>query len=251
MAEHLGNAHANLLRVRKERVHATMLVEVLALLIFLAMTFAFVLRDEAVRTPSYWKRQYEQVLKQVGDLKRENALLRTQVAELEQFNRQLLRKVYGTLPSNDTVTLTRDQWRELVNRSANAEQIVASQQREIAQLRERLAGRGGSDLPNCTVSPSTFIVRIELLSGGYRAQALWPAESAQAVAAVPGLRELASGRVLSHAEFRNLGEQIRAWSRGQAVPCNFRARAVLRHGSLPLYRTQQAAVGGIFYASYQ
>lgn len=251
MADQAANAHANLLRVRKERVHATMLVEVLALLIFLAMAFAFVLRDEAVRTPNYWKRQYEQALVQVRELRRENAQLRTQIAELEQFNRQLLRQVYGTLPSNDTVTLTRDQWRELVNRSANAEQIVTSQQREIAQLRERLAGRGGSDLPNCTVSPTTFIVRIELLAGGYRAQGLWPAESAGAVAAVPGLRELASGRVLSQSEFRTLGSRIRTWSRAQPVPCNFRAQAVLRHGSLPLYRSQQAAVGNVFYASYR
>ena len=41
MADAAANAHANLLRIRKERVHSTMLVEVLALLIFLAMTFAF------------------------------------------------------------------------------------------------------------------------------------------------------------------------------------------------------------------
>ena len=250
MANSREVASADLLRLRKERVHSTMLVEVLALLIFMAFMFAFVLRDEASST-NIWKVKHDRVVAELQVARRENAQLNRQVRELERANRQLLRDITGTIPANDTLVITEAQWQELINKLANAEAVVEKQQRDNAVMQERLNGRGGSDLPNCTVSPTTFIVRIDLSQSGYRVTPKWPASAASSVAEVPGLTALASGRTLSNSEFRRLAGQVKAWGRAQPVPCNFRAEVHPQHNAMSLYRAQQNAVGDTFYASYR
>lgn len=237
-------ARADVLRLRKERVHSTMLVEVLALLIFMAMTFAFVLRDDALRT-NPWKIRYDKVAAELQLVQTQNAQLKRQVTELERANRQLLRTYSGTIAANDTLVINREQWRELINKLANAEAIVVRQQQDNAALQDRLNGRGGSDLPNCSVSPTTFIVRIDLVGGGYRVTPRWPASAASEVAAIPGLVALASGRVLSTGEFRSLSGQVRKWGREQPIPCNFRAEVFTQGGIITV--AQQNVVGGAFY----
>lgn len=226
-----------------------MLVEVLALLIFMAMTFAFVLRDDALAT-NPWKQRYDAIAQQLAHERAENARLQSRLAELERANRQLLRRYEGPIPANDALVITRDQWQELIDRLANAEAVVESQQSDIRNLQERLSGNGGTDLPNCTVSPTSFIVRIYLSGGGYRAVSSWPASSNQAVANVPGLAALGSGRTLSQGEFVSLSQQVRAWGRAQPVPCAFRAEVFPQHSSMDLYRRQQSAINGAFYARY-
>jgi hypothetical protein len=243
-------AHADILRLRKERVHSTMLVEVLALLIFMSMAFAFVLRDDAAKL-NPWKQKHDQVLAQLRAAERENGALKRQVTELERANRQLLRSYTGTISANDALVIDRAQWRELIQKLANAEAIVAAQQRDNSSLRARLAGRGGSDLPNCTVSPTAFIVALELQEGGLRATRVWPESATSAARQVPGLSELADGRTRSTAVFKSLSTRIKAWGRAQPTPCTFRVLATLRHGSITTYRAQQAAIGNAFYATYR
>lgn len=245
MSEPALTARGDLLRLRKERVHSTMLVEVLALLIFMAMTFAFVLRDDAART-NPWKQKHDQVAAELKTAKVEVASLKRQVSELERANRQLLRTYTGTIAANDAMVIDKAQWRELINKLANAEAIVESQQRANAAMQERLNGRGGSDLPNCTVSPETFIVRIDLVGGGYRVSPLWNSAADGAVSEVTGLKALASSRTLSTGEFRRLAAQVRAWGRGQAIPCNFRAQVFTQGGVITV--AQQNIIGDAFYA---
>lgn len=243
-------ARSEILKIRKERVHSTMLVEVLALLIFMSMAFAFVLRDDALRTNT-WKQKYDKLEIELKAVKRENVKLRREVVELERANRQLLRNITGTIPANDTLIITQDQWQELIARLANAEAIIEALEGENGGLRARLEGRGGSDLPNCRVSPTSYIVRIDLSPGGYSVTRRWPASSEPAAAQVPGLRELASGRTLSSGEFRRLAGQVKAWGRSQAVPCNFRADVYVHHSNMSAYRTQQSVIGDTFYATYR
>lgn len=244
MADNAKAVQGDLLRLRKERVHSTMLVEVLALLIFMSMTFAFVLRDDALRT-NPWKQKHDQIAAELRELKVETASLRRQVTELERANRQLLRSYAGTVAANDAMVINRAQWKELIDKLANAEAIVQRQQQDNAALQDRLNGRGGSDLPNCTVSPTTFIVRIDLIGGGYRVTSRWPASANAEAAQVTGLNSLARGAVLSTAEFRRLSAQVKAWGRTQTIPCNFRAEVFTQGGVISVQ--QQNIVGDAFY----
>jgi hypothetical protein len=242
--------NVEILRVRKERVHATMLVEVLALLIFLSMAFAFVLRDDAVRL-NPWKQKYDKAEAEFRLLRRDYATMSREVKELEIVNRQLLRSLDSTVAANDSLVINRAQWRELIQKLANAEAIVDAQQSDNSALRTRLAGRGGSDLPNCTVSPTAFILALELQEGGLRGSPLWPTSAQSAARQVPGLSELASGQQVTLTEFRALSAKVKAWGRQQAVPCNFRAVAYVRHNSMSAYRAQQMAIGDAFYTTYR
>lgn len=228
-------ATADLLRLRKERVHSTMLVEVLALLIFMAMTFAFVLRDDALKTNT-WKIKHDEVAARLATAEREIAGLRRENVELAAVNRRLLRGYAGTIPANDALVIGKKDWEALVRKLAAAEAAVAHYER----------GRGGVDLPNCVGFDTNFIVRIDLVGGGYRVTPKWPASAAARAAQVDGLTTLANGRVYSAAEFRRLSAQVKQWGRNQSPKCNFRAEVFTQAGVISV--AQQNIVGDTFYA---
>ena len=232
-------ASADLLRLRKERVHSTMLVEVLALLIFMAFMFAFVLRDEASNT-NVWKRKHDQVAAELALARRENVRLTREVRELERANRQLLRQISGTIPANDTLVITTSQWRELINKLGAAEG-------RVAQLEEQLGGRGGVDLPPCPGIESNFVVKIHLVQGGYRVTPNWPASAAPVAREITGLSELARGQTLSASEFRRLGRQVRSWGETQTPKCGFRAEVFTSNGVISV--TQKQTVDSAFYTA--
>lgn len=229
-------AQADLLRLRKERVHSTMLVEVLALLIFMAMTFAFVLRDDALRT-NPWKQKHDQVAAELKLVKAENGQLRRQNNELARINRQLLRGISGTIPAN-AMAISAEDWAELLRKLEAAEAAAD-------HWRGQVEGRGGVDLPNCTGFGTNFIVRIDLVGGGYQVTPKWPTSAGAAAAKVNGLTALASGRTLSTGEFRRLANQVKAWGRSQPQECNFRAEVFTRGGVITV--AQQNIVGDAFY----
>nr|QQZ48904.1 hypothetical protein JKL49_16595 [Phenylobacterium glaciei] len=88
-----------------------MLVEVLALLVFMAMAFAFVMREEGDRT-NPWKEKADKLEQQVQALERVNRTLTTQIAalkrqisQLEDSIRLLVAEHDGTLPPNGYVTI--------------------------------------------------------------------------------------------------------------------------------------------------
>lgn len=241
-----------LIRIRRERVHTTMLIELLALLIFLAMTFAFISRDEMAADPLQEK--VEKLTRQVAKQDKQIRELRAQNRELVNVNRELATSIKrllsthsGTLAANDLLTLTKAHFDEMVDDAANKGAILEARQKENAQLRAKLAGNGGTDLPNCPVTPG-FIVRIDALpGGGFSVSPLW-AQNAQATAVkVTGLSVLATSTPMSVGAFRNFAGQIKAWGEHQAIPCGFRARMVARHGSLNQFISQQRIAAQYFY----
>lgn len=253
-----GAAAEAVLRVRKERLHSTMLVEILALLIFLSMGFALISRDEMAVQP-----MLDQIAKLERDLRdRENQIreLKIRIRGLEIANEQLavsLRRFAqdhkGPLRANDKiVVLPQDQFTAITTDLANKTALLEGKQQENANLRERLraTGKGGTDLPNCTVT-SGMLISVELQPGGsFAAHPLWAASAAPAVRQVPGLNELASGRSLSRAEFQRLAEQVQGWGKQQPTPCGFRARVKPKHGNLDQYLQQHRVVARYFYTAW-
>lgn len=234
-------------QIRKERIHTTMLIELLALLVFMSMAYAFLSRDELRKDPLQAK--VERLERELAEMKTENRRLERENAVLKDTVRRLIAEHDGTLRANPKmVTLPESQFKELTGELANKDQMLEERQRDNARLRAQLAG-GGSDLPNCTVTAG-FLVSIELLGdGSYLVKPNWADGAAPAVARLPGVDGFATSRPLSRAQFEAHARQLRDWGRDQSVACGFRARVTNRHSSLDLYKSQNRVVERYFYTA--
>lgn len=242
-------------RVRKERVHATMLIELLALLVFLAIAFAFILREEGDRLDP-WKERAEQLEAQVSELQTEVAALKAEIASLQntmtgyqQLIRRLMARPDSTLTANsDVIPLPREEAEGLLGGIANAQAINEELQRDNAELRRRLAAaRGGVDLPRCTVTPGYLLAVQFLGDGSYRVSPLWTQASAAVALTIPGAREMAAGGPFTRTQFLEHARRVSDWGKQQAIPCGFRVRVTEQHQNLELYKLQLMTVEQHFY----
>jgi hypothetical protein len=243
-------------RVRKERVHTTMLIEVLALLVFLSMAFAFVLKEEGDRLDP-WKEKADRLEHQLAAQQRENASLRRQITSLqleidtlEASIRRLVAEHTGTLPPTGYVTLSTGEVSKWVGRHSNDQAMLEELRRENAALRAQLQaahGKGGTDLPNCPVTAG-FLLSIDVYGDGtFAAHPAWNSGAADIARRVPGVPSLSSGRQMDRSEFASLAGQVAHWGRGQPIPCGFRTKVTEHHGDLALYKRQVALVEQYFY----
>lgn len=249
-----------LVRIQRERVNTSMLIEVLVLLVFLAMAFAFV-KDNEKRLDNIQEQleqEREKRRQAENEVKRLSAINERLIQENQALQRSLRRSLAqrdGTLLPNDQYVLVREkEFTEQVGISADLKRIVADQQKDIQQLNNRLneQGRGGSDRPRCRVASGDYIVKIEMLAGGqYRVSPNWPSEAGPEVARVPGLIQLANSSSIGRGEFERLAAQMNKWGRDQSIPCGFYAVATLKHSSLSTYRQQQQVISRYFYAAWR
>jgi hypothetical protein len=247
-----------LIRVRRERIHTTMLIELLVLLVFLAMAFAFVKDSEKTFSRLQERldaaeRQLEQARSDIRRLEFDKRLLVEENESLQKSLRRFMAGHQGTLPANEKAVLIRQSTLDAQTaRLSQAERIIEERQRDNAALRGKLAaaGRGGSDLPQCPIASGRFIARVDLLpSGGFRVSPKWPSDASAQVATVPGLVALASSRPLDTASFRRLAGQVQAWGKAQTVPCGFYVEVFSQHSQLQMYKKQYQAVGAYFYTA--
>lgn len=235
-----------------------MLIELLSLLIFLAIAFAFLAKEESERT-NPWKEKHDRVAAQLLSAQKTIRRLTQDVVEakariklLEEANRLLRASINGPLAANDRrVMLSAEQLASLNARLVNAEALLQERQVENGRLRERLAGRGGTDLPRCAISPG-YLLRIEVTGADvYRVRANWPATAAPDVRRVNGAVELGQAGSVSRRGFESLAAKVSAWGRVQAVPCGFTVLVTESHGDLSLYKSQQRTIGKYFYPAYR
>jgi hypothetical protein len=242
-------------QVRKERVHTTMLIELLVLLVFLAMTFAFISRDEL--STSALQAKVNVLEKQVGELRIRVRALERENRELELANRTLAERLRrwmdqpkDRLPADDTsLAIPKEQFERLTGRLANSEAMVDERQQENAKLRRDLAVArgGGTDLPNCPVTTG-FLLSIDLEGDGtFTVRPAWSAGASDLALGVPGVRELTTRRSMSAAAFRSAASQAQAWGKQQTTPCGFRVSVREKHGNLTRYKSQLRAVESAFY----
>lgn len=237
------------IRARKDRIHNTMLIELLALMIFLAFAFAFAMKEEGDRLDP-WKQKYDQIAGELAQAKATIAkqlhqirVLTAKVSSLEASIRRLAAAHDGPLAANDRlVPLPRDEYDKLLNDRA----LLEALQSENAGLRARL-NNGGTDRPNCLVTPG-FLINIELLAnGGLRVRPAWTSEARARVTEVTGAVALGEGGTMSAQEFSSKASQVDRWARSQSQPCGFRARVSESHGNLTLYKRQVRTVEQYFY----
>lgn len=249
-----------LVRVRRERIHTAMLIELLVLLVFLAMAFAFV-RDNEKRVDTI-QDKLKETEKKLDEANMEIAELSQEVETLKRANRELQIQLArfmdapkGTLPATaKLILLPEKDFKENVGRRAEAEKIIADLQVENAMLRKKLAtsGKGGTDLPRCAVAAGSYIARIEALgSGGFIVRPMWSVDAAPTVAQVPGLVELASSKPLSQSEFRQLASKVQSWGKQQQTPCGFSVIVQSQHSQMSLYKRQFQIVGAHFYSAWR
>lgn len=246
----LSAGHAAV-EVRKERVHTTMLIELLALMIFLAMAFAFVLKEEGDKA-NPWKEKYDHAQielaaarKQIGQLSKQVRTLQIEVDGLQESLRRFIAASKGPIPANDQVVLSRKEYERLAALLANAEAVSAEQTRDNQNLRARI--KGGIGLPACTVTAGPLL-RVSLLAGGqFRAEPAWTAGAAGQVRTIPGLAGLTSGQALSSGQFRTYAGQVSAWAKTQSPSCIFRVRARSGHNDAQLFNRQVKVLEQSFY----
>jgi cell division protein FtsL len=247
-----------LVRVRRERIHTSMLIELLVLLVFLAMAFAFV-RDSEKRFDRLQDKLNETQNK-LDDAQREILKLNQEKRVLIVANRALsasLRRYIeghtGTLRANDQmVTIPQTELEKQSGRLSEVEKMLVELQAENGALRAKMAasGHGGTDLPRCTVAAGSFIVRVDALAGGdFSVKPMWAEAASAKVSEVPGLVELASNRPISGAKFRQLAGQVQAWGKAQSIPCGFSAVVHNQHSQLELYKRQYQVVSAFFYTA--
>jgi hypothetical protein len=246
------------LRLRKERLHTTMLIELLALLVFMAMAFAFVSRETEEANPMADRiDQLERLLRERDQRIRQ---LRIEVRNLREINEQLgesLRRLLNDprtpLRANSRlVMLPEARFNEMIADLANQNEIIRARQEENSSLRSRLtaSGRGGAGLPNCPVA-SGFLVSITVTGDdGFVVAPLWAATARPAVARIPGAIELTSGGRLNRTTFRRLADQLRRWGVAQNPACSFRARIRASHGNLALFQQQHRVAAQYFYMAW-
>ena len=230
-----------------------MLIELLALLIFLAFAFAFALKEEGDRV-NPWKEKYDRIAIELRQTKEENnrlrltnAKLQVEINVLNESIRRLLSKQDGTLAANDQIVpIAKVEFDKLLNDKA----LLDSLQTENAALRSQLQN-GGTDRPNCLIT-SRFLINVKLLgNGNMSVSPAWDATALTAVETVPGAIELGKGGEMSRQQFLAKSAPVDAWARAQSPACGFRARVSENHGNLELYKTQVRTVEKYFYDSRQ
>lgn len=235
-----------------------MLIELLALMVFLAMAFAFVMKEEGDRT-NPWKERHDRVLaeldqsrEEVRELRREARAMRANLELLEEANRMLRRSLEGPLQSDDRrVSISSEELRRLNARVANVEDLLDAQVRDNTTLRDRLEGRGGTDLPRCQVSPG-FLLRITVSGGDtFHVAPAWPASAAEPAARVPGLTNLGAGKSLNRQQFRAFAAAVQRWGGEQTPACGFTAEVFDTHSNKQLYKSQQRLIDTFFYTAYR
>jgi hypothetical protein len=245
----VADGHAAV-QMRKERVHTTMLIEVLALLIFLAMAFAFVLKEEGDRA-NPWKEKHDRIMaqlqvaqKQVAGLRKEVRALEIKVDGLEESLRRFISA--GRSPTaNDQVVLSKREFDRLAAALANAEAIVVEQSKANDDLRGRI--KGGVGLAACTVTAGS-LMRVRLLpDGNFRAEPAWAAGAADRARRIPGVAQLTSGQTLTAGQFRAHAAQVMQWGKSQSPKCMFRVRAIRGHNDAQRFNLQVKVLEGAFY----
>jgi len=247
------SARSLALRAQNEQIVTFTLVELLTQLVFVAMLLAFVLRNEALHTAPGAEeiRRLNAELaardKELHGLRHERDLLREELNQEQLRVRALLGSKGVTLPYG-TVSLSQEEYDALVS----AKLVLQAKQKELASAKAEIAalkgGKGGNDLPSCTVT-SGFLLDIALLGdGGFEVVPSW--DKGAPVAQVPGLPELGGGQKMSLGAFQRFGNRVHQWGLANPDgPCAFRAIVRRKHGNAGLFERQFQQASQSFYVA--
>lgn len=216
-------------RVRRAQVVSLSLTELMLLLVFMAIAFSFLAKEESQREVPKLQARLDAALRETDRLEREKAELTQKLADAVQDDerlRQFLERVQidsETLrPRGDSIT------------------IDSSHVYTLATTVARAPGH-----PQCSLT-GRYLVRLQLLSGGQiRGTRLWDRKDASLVANLPGLAALSSGQSLSLADFGAAAKAVHEASL-KSNNCVFAVETIRRTKDADLFDAELRAVERYF-----
>lgn len=250
-------AHSEIGRLRRQQIVNLSMTELMILLVFMAVTFSFLAREEdLVEIPAAQVRiaELEASLQQA---KHDIAVLQKKLQEADAENERLRRALDRLRPVTPTpnpgqpamVSVPEPTWRQLQAENESLKRIVAQQQKDIADLRRQIKDQGNKapGLPRCIVT-SGFLLTITLQPDGYfRGSKAWDTGAEQQALALPGIERLSSGASLSTAEFRTAATELRKSGEAQEIPCRFTVLVKRETVNVDQYERQLNLLDEMFY----
>jgi FtsZ-binding cell division protein ZapB len=249
-------------RIRRQQVVNFSMTELLLLVVFMAVAFAFLSKEEDLRDIPLIKKELEEVKREnqrlqseILNLKRERTALleereqlRSRVAELERRLKELLPEGLPPAPNNEPMAqIPESELKALRAQNRNLNQIAREFQAENGTLRRQLGGKGAG-LPKCIVT-SGFLLNLALRGdGSISGTAAWDEAAGSVASKLPGLAVLSSGAALSRAQFTSAGNELIAWANSQETPCRFSVKLTRLHSDISVYENQLNEVEMFFYA---
>lgn len=247
---------ARLQRGRRMEIVNLTVTEIMMLMVFVAMAFSFLAKEEGLRDVSILQRQLDEVTAERDRLKAVTEQQRRDIAQLQQEKAELERRLAQLLPyadrlqPGDWTQVPKAELARLHAEIGRLTAIVNEQQRMIEELRKQLGAEGkGSGYPNCLVT-SGFLIDVVLLADGrFATRPAWGSGSEAIATALPGMAELLAGPLAAE-PFKAAAGRLRGWAETQEVKCRFRVRMLLDGESdRRTFLAQQAIVDEFFYPS--
>jgi cell division protein FtsB len=249
-------------RIRRQQVVNLSMTELLLLVVFMAVAFSFLSKEEDLREVSAVQKELEltkaanrSLEAHIRELDEERARLLAKqdelqlaVARLEQQLRELLPDAPPPVANNGpTVTVPESLVKWLHAKVTSLDRIGCDLQSENGALRRQLGGKAPG-LPRCIVT-SGYLLNLTLLAdGSFSGAAAWD-EAAQPVAStLPGILYLSSGKTLSPAQFRAAAGELNRWADAQQQSCRFSVKLKRQTLSVETYDQQLNLVETFFYA---
>jgi hypothetical protein len=202
-------------RRRRERVLMFLLVELLTILTFIAMGFAFVTQNELNIGRNY----------------------RDELAALEERHREVLAENRRLTEELEAV---RRQLQQIIQ-ALSIQRVIANPE-EFERWLEEQRQRTLQALPVCE-NPAGPLLAFEFLpNGDFRA-----VRAAATGEGAPDVGPILSQGAMSRSTLGEFARPLSDFGRDQRNPCRYRATAVARHENLRLYLRQMTTLRGYFY----
>ncbi len=202
-------------RRRRERVLMFLLVELLTILTFIAMGFAFVTQNELNIGRNY----------------------RDELAALEQRHREVLAENRRLTEELEAV---KRQLQQIIQ-ALSIQRVIANPE-EFERWLEEQRQRSLQALPVCE-TPTGPLLALELLpNGDFRA-----VPAAALGEGTPNLGPILAQGAMGRATFIEYARPLSDFGREHRDPCRYRATALARHENLRLYLQQVTTLRAYFY----
>jgi hypothetical protein len=229
------------------------MTEVMILMVFVAMAFSFLARDEGLKDVTSLEAQTEALTAEVDRLNEQlvesSARIRALEQELAAKDRmlaRLLNKDQSQLPN--TVIVPKPDWDKLQAALAGAQKQLTEQQQDLGALLKKLADQGkGTGYPRCLVTAGFLLDVVVQPEGSMIVMPAWEPNAEDAARRLPGVPELVNAQGVSVEEFRRYARTLRKWGEDQSVPCRFHVRAEFRTQSVEVLVSRLKAVEESFY----
>jgi hypothetical protein len=231
------------------------MTELLLLLVFMAVAFAFLSKEEDLREIPLIKKELEEIKQENQTLRAKNAALiaerdelRERVAYLDQRLKELLPEGLPPAANNEPMAqIPESQLRSLRAQNRNLDKIARELQGENASLRRQVDGKGAG-WPRCIIT-NGFLLTLALYGdGSISGAAAWDEAVTSIASKLPGIFSLSSGTPLSKSQFINAGNELIGWANSQDPPCRFSVKLTRLHSNINLYESQLNEVEMFFYA---